>query len=121
MFEADAVARSHAAERVEIGVDDDRDLRIAADRLAIDAEDDRLSVARHLYAAGANRFGDHFAARAVNAARLRVEGPCGWLAGLTVKVCGIERVNLEPNALAGRRDVRRRPFVGRTEQRTFVG
>src|SRR5262245_42516087 len=61
--ERDRLARSQLPDAVEIGGDYLSDLGIAADRLAVDAQDNALAVTGHLDAAGADRLGYQLALR----------------------------------------------------------
>src|SRR5262245_27374082 len=54
------LAGPQLAKGIKVRLDYLRDLRIAADRLAIDTDDDALAVARHLDGTGANRLGSDF-------------------------------------------------------------
>ena len=58
--EAKALAGPNLAERIEARADDVRDLGIAADGLAIHAQDDALAIARYLDRAWAHGFGHQF-------------------------------------------------------------
>src|SRR5690349_4916182 len=56
-------AGTQLAELVEVGADDLGDLRVASDRLAIDAEHDALAVPGHLNRAWTYRLRHHLSAR----------------------------------------------------------
>lgn len=60
-LEANCSTGAKLADAVEVGVNDLGDFGVAADGLAIDAQEDALAIAGHLDGAWADRFGDHFA------------------------------------------------------------
>src|SRR5262245_42944363 len=59
--ESHMIAGSKLRERIEVGSNDVRDLRIPADRLAVHAQNNGLPVVGHLDRSGSDGFGDKFA------------------------------------------------------------
>ena len=58
--EANRLARSQLSEQVQVRADDVGKLRIATDRLAIDAEHHGLAIVGNLDGTGSDRFGNEF-------------------------------------------------------------
>ena len=101
-----------SAERVEVGADHLGDLGIAADGLPVHAEDDALTVARHLNRPRTDGFRKQLACRDGQRRLPSGARPIRLLAGATVKVARIEILLAETRTPAPRReraDVGRRP------------
>src|SRR5207253_1444516 len=113
--EPDPIAGPQLADAVAIGADDLANLRVAANGLAVHAEDNALAVARDLHGTGTNRLRDEVAVR--QRQRFALQAQAHAIAhGRDGELASVEIGQVEPFGLGAgdnAKGLRRRRWLGK--------